>query len=98
VATEDNSNRADRALAAFAGAIASPETRRLFEKNEVPLAKMIKDEDADADADDLPKSVRDFLNNLNGEEMRLLSRMQETFVDAGFVASPEQSAFTIAKF
>jgi hypothetical protein len=98
VATEDNSNRADRALAAFAGAIASPETRRLFENNEVSLEKMIKDKDEGAKADDLPPTVRDFLNNLNGEEMRLLSRMQDTFVDAGFVCSPEQSAFTIAKF
>jgi hypothetical protein len=42
--------------------------------------------------------VRSFLNNLTSEEMRLLSRFGETLVNAGFVASPEEAAFTIAKF
>jgi hypothetical protein len=93
-----SSKRADRALAAFAGAISSPENRRLFENNEVSLEKMIKDKDGEADADDLPESVRSFLNNLTGEEMRLLSRFEETLVNAGFVASPTEAAFTIAKF
>jgi hypothetical protein len=93
-----SSKRADRALAAFAGAISSPENRRLFENNEVSLEKMIKDKDGEADADDLPESVRSFLNNLTGEEMRLLSRFEETLVNAGFVASPTDAAFTIAKF
>jgi hypothetical protein len=93
-----SSKRADRALAAFAAAISSPENRRLFENNEVSLEKMIKDKDGEADADDLPESVRSFLNNLTGEEMRLLSRFEETLDNAGFVASPEDAAFTIAKF
>ena len=93
-----SSKRADRALAAFAAAISSPEIRRLFENNEVSLEKMIKDKDGEADADDLPESVRSFLNNLTGEEMRLLSRFEETLVNAGFVASPTEAAFTIAKF
>ena len=95
---EGSSKRADRALAAFAAAISSPETRRLFENNEISLGKMIKDKDDEADADDLPESVRSFLNNLTSEEMRLLSRFEETLVNAGFVASPTDAAFTIAKF
>ena len=95
---EGSSKRADRALAAFAAAISSPETRRLFENNEISLGKMIKDKDDKADADDLPESVRSFLNNLTSEEMRLLSRFEETLVNAGFVASPTDAAFTIAKF
>jgi malate synthase len=93
-----SSKRADRALAAFAAAISSPEIRRLFENNEVSLDKMIKDKDGEADAGDLPESVRSFLNNLTSEEMRLLSRFGETLVNAGFVASPTEAAFTIAKF
>ena len=35
-----SSKRADRALAAFAAAISSPENRRLFENNEVSLDKI----------------------------------------------------------
>jgi hypothetical protein len=98
VAKEGSSKRADRALAAFASAISIPETRRLFENNEVSLEKMIKDQDGGADAGDLPESVRSFLNNLTSEEMRLLARLQETLTDAGFVAEPRDAAFTIAKF
>jgi hypothetical protein len=95
---KDSSKKADRALAAFASAISTPETRRLFDNNEISLEKMIKDKDAGADADELPEEVRSFLNNLTSEEMRLLSNFQETLVNAGFVASPEEAAFTIAKF
>jgi len=96
VAKEHGSKGADKALAAFAQAIAAPETRRLFENNEVTLDHMIRDRGADPA--DLPAEVRTFLNNLTSEEMRLLARMQETFVNAGFVADPTQSAFTLAKF
>jgi hypothetical protein len=95
---QGSSKHADRALAAFAAAISSPETRRLFENNEISLEKMIKDKDNGADADALPQEVRSFLNNLTSEEMRLLSRFEETLVNGGFVASPTDAAFTIAKF
>jgi hypothetical protein len=95
---EQSVKRADRALSAFAGAISSPETRRLFENNEISLEKMIKDKDDKADASDLPEPVRSFLNNLTSEEMRLLSRFEQTLIGAGFVASPEDAAFTLAKF
>jgi hypothetical protein len=30
--------------------------------------------------------------------MRLLSRFEQTLIGAGFVASPEDAAFTLAKF
>lgn len=96
MSVESSSERADRALEAFASAITRPETRRLFENNQVSLEQMISD--GGADADDLPASVRAFLDNLSSEEMRLLARMNETLVNAGFVASPQQAAFTIAKF
>jgi hypothetical protein len=93
-----STKQADRALAAFAGAISSPETRRLFDNNEISLEKMINDKDKDADAGDLPEEVRSFLNNLTSEEMRLLSSFEATLVNSGFVASPTDAAFTIAKF
>jgi hypothetical protein len=44
-----------------------------------------------------PSPCVSFLNNLIGEEMRLLSRLGRPR-HAGFVASPEDAAFTIAKF
>jgi hypothetical protein len=94
----DSSKKADRALAAFAQAISKPENRRLFENNELTLEDMINEKDNEAHADDLPESVRSFLNNLTNDEMRLLSRFQDTMVNAGFVASPTEAAFTIAKF
>jgi hypothetical protein len=95
---KESSKKADKALAAFASAISTPETRRLFDNNEISLERMINDEDADADASELPDDVRSFLNNLTSEEMRLLSSFQETLVNAGFVASSSDAPHTIAKF
>jgi hypothetical protein len=90
-----SSDRAEQALAAFAEAITRPETRRLFENNEVSLEDMIKEQGADAG--DLPDNVRSFLNDLSSEEMRLLSTLHATLVEGGF-ADPAQSAYTLAKF
>jgi hypothetical protein len=96
----EKSDKGMRALAAFAQAIGSPETRRAFEKNERTLEQILREKDASAD--DLPGSVRAFLDDLSAEEMRLLAHFQATMVEAGFyeeVASDElQSVWTLAKF
>lgn len=97
---EESSDKGMRALAAFADAIGSPETRRAFEKNERSLDAILRDKGASAD--DLPPSVRAFLDDLSAEEMRLLAHFQATMVEAGYyddVADDEfQSTWTLAKF
>jgi hypothetical protein len=93
-----------RALAAFAEAIGRPETRRAFEKNERSLEDILQDKGASGN--DLPDSVRAFLDDLSAEEMRLLAHFQVTMVEAGFyeevpsedMPTDAMSGRTLAKF
>jgi hypothetical protein len=85
------------AAATFAKAIKNKDKRKDFADKKITLDRLLKDENPNVAADDLPGDLRTFFNGLKNPDLKALADLNVKLVDGGLSETVAPN-FTLGKF